>query len=101
MIKEDIVADMRSGPFSIATDGSNDAKDKQFSIFVTTISKDGLKTRLLCVPVLSDAATGICRIHINQSICYKTTYDLFLLIVKSLLNFFYKNSSYLKRERNN
>ena len=57
-IKEDIVDEMKRGPFSLATDGSNDAKDKQFPIVVTTVSEFGLRTRLLSVPVLSVAATG-------------------------------------------
>ena len=54
-----MVADMMSGPFSIATDGSNDTKDKQFPLVVSTLCpQEGVKTRVMSVPILTEAATG-------------------------------------------
>ena len=59
VIKEEIVEKMKTGPFSFATDGSNDSKDKQFPIVVTTICpEEGVKVNLLSVPVLTVAGTG-------------------------------------------
>lgn len=57
-IKEEIVIEMKNGPFSIATDGSNDSKEKQFPLVVSTICPDGVRISLLSVPVLSVAGTG-------------------------------------------
>ncbi|XP_064612974.1 uncharacterized protein LOC135476774 [Liolophura sinensis] len=59
MQKTDIVGRMRSGPFSLATDGSNDQQDKQFPMVVTTCSEQGIHTDLLGVPLLNKmSATG-------------------------------------------
>ena len=58
-IQKDLIEDMINGPFSIATDGSNDARDKQFPIVVTTSNASGLSVQLLSIPVLQIAATGL------------------------------------------
>ena len=51
---------MKSNPFSVSTDGSNDATSKQYPIVVRTLNPDtGLvDSELLSVPVCAEAATG-------------------------------------------
>ena len=58
--KDDLTVRMKTGPFSIATDGSNDAADKQFPILVRTLNKTtGLvQSELLAVPLCLDRGTG-------------------------------------------
>jgi hypothetical protein len=59
-IKNDMREQMQTGPISIATDGSNDQKEKQFPIVVSASSLDrGVESKLLSVPILSGKpATG-------------------------------------------
>jgi hypothetical protein len=52
------VVHMIDGPFSLATDGSNDQRNKQFPVVVNTSNlTDGVKAKLLSVPVIP-AKTG-------------------------------------------
>ena len=57
--RSELVERMKNSPFSIATDGSNDQREKQFPVVVTTFGPDGIIVGLLSVPVLSEAATGM------------------------------------------
>ena len=59
--KKELVVQMKEGPFSLATDGNNDQKEKQFPVVITTASlDDGVSCRLLSVPVLTGKpATGM------------------------------------------
>lgn len=56
-VVQDIEEEMRTGPFCFATDGSNDARDKQFPV-VFTSSSMGVKVRLLRMTTLSESATA-------------------------------------------
>ncbi|XP_064648741.1 uncharacterized protein LOC135500955 [Lineus longissimus] len=59
-IKDEMKEKMKTGAFSIATDGSNDQKEKQFPVVVSSSSiEDGVTVQLLSVPVLEGVpATG-------------------------------------------
>ena len=57
-VKHSIESAMKSGLYCISTDGSNDQRDKQFPLVVSTIEENGIEMRLLCLPVLKEAATG-------------------------------------------
>ncbi|GFO30261.1 conserved oligomeric Golgi complex subunit 2 [Plakobranchus ocellatus] len=57
--KESLVARMKTGPFTISTDGSNDMeKGKLFPLVVRTVSDEGVKSEVLSVLELHDSATG-------------------------------------------
>jgi hypothetical protein len=60
----DVILQMKLGPFSIATDGGSDVKMKQYPLVVTTSDLEtGVKPRLLGVPCLplDERSTGTCR----------------------------------------
>lgn len=52
---------MRTGPFTVSTDGSNDDMSKQFPLVVRTLDPSTLtvNSELLSIPVCNEAATGI------------------------------------------
>ena len=52
---------MRSGPFTISTDGSNDDTSKQFPLVVRTIDPESkaVNSELLSIPICNESATGI------------------------------------------
>ena len=58
--QSELASRMKSGPFTLSTDGSNDDKAKQFPMVVRTIDpNDGRVTsELLSVPVCTGSATG-------------------------------------------
>ena len=57
--KDILIKQMKTGPFSLSTDGSNDDKSKQFPLVVRTIGEDGKVTsQLLSIPVVHGSATG-------------------------------------------
>lgn len=51
---------MRTGPFSVSTDGSNDADSKQYPLVIRSLDPaSGLvNSELLCVPICSGSSTG-------------------------------------------
>ena len=51
---------MKSAPFSLATDGSNDSNSKLFPVVVKTFNPDTLsvESEVVSLPVLEDSATG-------------------------------------------
>lgn len=57
-VRDDLVGKMKKNPFSIATDGSNDQRNKQYPIVVTNVGSHGVETSLLCVSILKDDSTG-------------------------------------------
>ena len=59
-VRQELVAKMKSFPFSIGTDGSSDIKSKLYPIVVTSndeVSQE-ICTDLLSIPELNDASTG-------------------------------------------
>ena len=58
--KKDISERMRTGPFTISTDGSNDAKSKQFPLVVRTVDPvtSTVNSELLSIPICKESATG-------------------------------------------
>ena len=58
--KQELKARMQQTPFTISTDGSNDAGAKQFPLVVRTFNPDTLQVTsdVLAVPVLMESATG-------------------------------------------
>lgn len=51
---------MKSGPFTLSTDGSNDEKSKQFPVVIRTLdTKSGsVNSELLSVPICEGSASG-------------------------------------------
>ena len=51
---------MKNGPFTISTDGSQDAQEKLFPLVVRTVDQETgqVHSELLSVPALSDRATS-------------------------------------------
>lgn len=60
MARSDLSKRMRSGPFSISTDGSNDDTSKQFPLVIRSINPAtmAVNSELLSVPVCNGSATG-------------------------------------------
>ena len=58
--KHTLLARMKSAPFSLATDGSNDSNSKLFPIVVRTVNPDTLsvESEVVSLPVLEDSSTG-------------------------------------------
>ncbi|KAK7476106.1 hypothetical protein BaRGS_00032660 [Batillaria attramentaria] len=58
--RSELIERMKKGPFTISTDGSNDANDKMFPIVVRTLDLDAgiVQSEMLSLPFLSDRATG-------------------------------------------
>lgn len=61
MTQETLANRMRSGPFTLSTDGSNDAGSKQFPIVIRTLNPDTklVTSEVLSVPVCYGSATGL------------------------------------------
>ena len=59
-IKVSVKDRMLTGPFCVATDGSNEQREKQYPVVITTIGESGISTDLLSVPTLDlqSASTG-------------------------------------------
>lgn len=56
-----LVNRMRSGPYSLSTDGSNDAESKQYPLVIRTVAESGLVTsEVLSVPVCKGSSSGKC-----------------------------------------
>lgn len=52
---------MRSGPFSLSTDGSNDSSSKQFPLVIRCPGSDGLiHSEVLSLPICDGSSTGEC-----------------------------------------
>lgn len=60
-MKSDLRQRIRSGPFTIQTDGSNEQRDKMYPVVITTATPTGVSTELLSVPTLNlqEPSTGI------------------------------------------
>lgn len=57
--QKELAERMKTGPFSISTDGSNDSSSKQYPLVVRMINDSGLvHSELLSIPVCSEASTG-------------------------------------------
>ena len=50
--KDQLRQKISSGPFCVATDGSNDQRQKQYPVVITTVGDSGVEQSLLSVPVL-------------------------------------------------
>ena len=59
-VEDDIVVKMKSGPYCLSTDGSNDQRNKQFPVVISLPNSDGhgVHQSLLSVPILKDRGTG-------------------------------------------
>ena len=61
MTRNELADRMRSGPFTISTDGSNDHTSKQFPMVVRTVDAvtKMVNSELLSIPICNGSATGI------------------------------------------
>lgn len=59
---------MKSGPFTISTDGSNDNISKQYPMVVRTIDPNSglVNSELLSVPICTESATGELNIQLSK-----------------------------------
>ena len=64
MTRGELADRMRSGPFTISTDGSNDETSKQFPLVIRTVDSKtkAVNSELLSIPICNDSATGIIQI---------------------------------------
>ncbi|KAK7094014.1 hypothetical protein V1264_007690 [Littorina saxatilis] len=51
-IKSTLKARIATGPFCVSTDGSNEQRDKQYPVVITTVGEFGVCTDLLSVPTM-------------------------------------------------
>ena len=70
--RENLIARMKSGPYSISTDGSNDSESKQYPIVVRTFNPDTseVTSELLNLAICHGPATG----------CFVLQFYLFILL---------------------
>lgn len=58
-VQDDMGSQMKAGPFTMSTDGSNDDTSKLFPMVIRLTNSSGLvESELLSIPVCDEAATG-------------------------------------------
>ena len=74
---------MRSGAFTISTDGSNDDTSKQLPLVVRTIDQEmkAVNSELLTIPICNGSATGIelIKMYKHSPFCRKMNKNMLLI----------------------